>query len=132
MNLKLHRLALVVLCAAVAAGCAASRTRSGLPYDRNSISPPEIAEAMRRNVSNAYDLVRSTRPEWLREAASAFGGTAGQVVVFADQTRVGGVGSLRSMPLRAISWIRYLGPSEAAAEFGRDVQRGAIQVVTIR
>lgn len=110
------------------ATAAASSQRAG--YDRNRISPEEIVEASGRNIMNAYDLIQSARPQWLRATASGMGGSAGQIIVFENRNRMGTVEQLRGMTLTNIESIRYLTPSEAQIAFGLDVNNGAIQVIS--
>lgn len=114
----------------VLAACGGNPPPGRVNYDRNRISADEIQEALGRNITNAYDLIQSQRPMWLRQSSTGLGGSAQQLVVFENTIRLGGINVLRNIPLSNVSAIRWLSPSEAGGEFGTDVNYGAIQVVT--
>ncbi len=100
-------------------------------YDRSRISPDEIADARARNLSNVHELVAALRPQWLRQAGSLSGGSSGQVVVYLDNVRQGGIEALRAFTLPAVQSVRWLSPSEAGGMFGLNVNGGVIQILTI-
>ena len=107
-----------------------------LRYDRNRISEEETDQARTRGVRDAYDLVRSLRPQWLRSSGSGFGGRSETVAVFMDNNRLDNPqlrapDALRQVPLTAIRAMRWLSASEAGGLFGMDVNYGAIQIVTL-
>jgi hypothetical protein len=114
----------------LAAACGSNPPPGSVNYDRNRISASEVQDALSRNITNAWDLIQSARPMWLRQASTGLGGSAQQIVVFENTTRLGGITALRNMPLSNVSAIRWLSPSEAGGEFGTDVNYGAIQIIT--
>ncbi len=130
------RLVRAAACAALALGAACASSggsaspSAGPRYERNRISSDEIAQGLSRNINNAYDLIQSMRPQWIRTGSTGFGGAASTLAVFEDNNRLGGVEALRSYPLGNVSAIRFLQPSEAGALFGLDVNYGAIQIQT--
>lgn len=115
---------------AFAVACGSNPPPGQVNYDRNRINSTEIQEALSRNITNAWDLVQTSRPMWLRQSATGLGGSAQQLVVFENTIRLGGVAALRNVPLGNVSAIRFLSPSEAGGEFGTDVNYGAIQIIT--
>lgn len=108
--------AVVALAALVIGGCAAPSGEPGAPRrDRNLIVAAEIEASDARN---AYELVERLRPQWLNpnRGGTSLGG-AGMVgiVVYHEQSRLGGVEALRNHPLGGIARIRFLDASTAAA-----------------
>jgi hypothetical protein len=139
---RLAALAAAALCAAslaFAAPAAAQATSPGVTVppqeenaekprrDRNQITREEIAE---RNVSNAYDLVRTLRPAWLRgrRGDSSFARSTA-VAVYQEGMRMGGPEALRSIPTASIVSIQYYDAVSATQRFGSDHGGGAIVVM---
>ena len=108
------------------------------------ITADEIAKV---SVTNGYEVVQKLRPAMLsqRQVASAHGqggvaadappikGTdveSGQVVVYMDGTRLGGVEQLRSITASTIATLRYYSASEAQLKWGSNHPGGAIEVVS--
>jgi hypothetical protein len=114
------------------AGCGRQRAGDSTPQrSRNMMTIVEIQEGASAGIANAYDLIMRYHPEWMRSSRSTT--TAGEgltATVWLDQTRIGGLGSLRSMLLGSITQIRYLTPTEARGELGFDNEGGAIVVST--
>lgn len=118
----------------LALACSGNPAPEGTPsaaprYDRSLISAAEVDQARERSVATAYDLVRQLRPHWMGSSQSTISGGSGQIVVFMDRQRLGGVESLRQVSLTQVASLRYLSPSEAGAMFGADVNYGAIDVI---
>jgi hypothetical protein len=108
------------------------------------ITADEIAKV---SVTNGYEVVQKLRPAMLsqRQVASAHGqggvaadappikGTAvesGQVVVYMDGTRLGGVEQLRQITASTIATLRYYSASEAQLKWGSNHPGGAIEVIS--
>lgn len=95
---------------------------------------PLLAEA-----SSAYDIVKVLRPAMLlnrtvtgveqtaRVAANELTG----LHVHIDDSRVGPVESLRTIPAQAVSSIRWLSPSDASTTYGNGHASGVIAVATL-
>jgi hypothetical protein len=134
--------ALVVLLA----GCAPAATGSGAERgDRNVISRSEIETT---NASNAFDLIQSRRPAWLRGRGSQSfreqGQVAGQgmrgpsavipgeltIVAYLDNAKLGDVNELRRVPLTDVHYIRFLDAAAATHRWGGGHGHGAILVST--
>jgi hypothetical protein len=95
--------------------------------DRNLISLEEI-QAVRTD--NAYELVRTLRPMWLRKRGSNSVHYDGDIVVYLNETRFGGPEALRQVETISITSIRYYDPGAANFRYGSGHQHGAIRVST--
>lgn len=107
---------LVALATLVLGACAAPSGEPGAPRrDRNMIATAEIEASDARN---AHELIERLRPQWLNEnrGGTSLGG-AGMtgIVVYHEQSRLGGLEALRNHPLGGIKRIRFLDASTAAA-----------------
>jgi hypothetical protein len=112
--------------AAAAAPAAAPAHRTH--RDRNLLAPEDWAG---RNETDAYALVRSLRPAWLRGGRGATSNAeAASVVVYRDGVKMGGDRELRSISVLQIREIRYLDAMAATQRFGMDHAGGAILVTT--
>jgi len=108
-------------------------TAPGTQGDRDVISEEEIR---RSSATDAYRLVSSLRPAWLRERGAVTLRTADtddgpallnpQIVVYIDGTRLGDVSDLETVATTGLTSIRRLSPSEATQRFGTGHPRGAI------
>ena len=121
---------LVFICVVVAGACAGNSSTPRL--NANRISSEEIEEARRHGLNNAYDLIHRARPRWLqiRNERSLRLETA--VLVYQNDTRIGGVDILRNFPLDGISSIRYLDAAQAGSLPGAGSAHieGAIVIAT--
>lgn len=83
---------------------------------------------------SAYEAIRRLRPEYLTRRATPQPGDAeeGYPVVYLDGVRLGGLETLKNIPLGTITRIRFLRASEAAQWLGRTHRGGVIAVSTIR
>jgi hypothetical protein len=100
----------------------------------------------RASAANAYDLVRSVRPNWLnvrgensfRETPRGSGsGSNVQVVpgidmlvVYLDNARLGGIEMLRQVPVASLTSLRYFDATAATHKWGSGHAHGAILVST--
>ena len=124
---RIGRLGLALV---VVLGCSPPRAtseRSTARPDRNLISLAEI-QAVRTD--NAYELVRTLRPMWLRKRGSNSVHYDGDIVVYLNETRFGGPEALRQVETISITSIRYYDPGAANFRFGSGHQHGAIQIST--
>jgi hypothetical protein len=95
--------------------------------DRNVITLPEVQAA---RVDNAYELVRTLHPMWLRKRGSHSIKYDGDIVVYLDNARLGGPEALRQIETISITSIRYYDPGAANYRFGSGHDHGVIQVST--
>jgi hypothetical protein len=117
--LLLLLLALVAACSTNGVGTRAGRS--------DMITLQDLQAA---NSTNLYDAVRAIRPNWLRARSPNSLQRQGQVQVYFDDTRVGGVESLRNLPMQGIAYLQWFDPITASARWGLDHEQGAIVVST--
>jgi hypothetical protein len=91
------------------------------------ITLPEIQAA---RTDNAFELVRTLHPMWLRKRGSNSMHYDGEIVVYLNETRLGGPDALRPVETISITSIRYYDPGAANYKFGSGHPHGAIQVST--
>lgn len=123
--MNLRALFSVLLLASVTA-CASTGGRTS--YDRDRITREELEE---RSYANLYDVVSALRPNWLRTAMGAGGGTSASTpLVYVDGRRLGDTGELRSVSAQAVQSARYLSATEAQNRYGMAEARPVIDVTT--
>ena len=119
----------------VAAACARARApRDGEPAagdaPRRRGDVITRAEIARGQYANAYEVVRTLRPQWLLpRGADTFVNAPGEVQVRVDESWLGGVATLSSVAVAGIEAIRYVDPVAAAGRWGGDFRNGAIVIV---
>jgi hypothetical protein len=104
--------------------CASAGTR-----DANVITAPELS---RSDARNAYDAIRRIRPEMLRtrDPGTVVYFKANHPVVAVDNTVVGGVEVLRTLPTGKVARIEYVNPWLAAKRFGTGFGNGVMLIET--
>lgn len=100
---------------AVVSACATTSS-DGPRRSSNVITAEEIAELT--TVSTLYDVVHQLRPRWLtvRGGRSIGGGIQTSILVYQDQTYLGGPDVLRQIGLDLVRSIEFLDGPRAAAE----------------
>lgn len=107
-------------------GCASTNAdRSGPRRSATFISGEEVRAS---TAANALELVQTARPGWLRKRGAVSFRMDGHVLVYLDDSRLGGIDALHSLPLSGIESLRYLDPVAAGARFGLSHPHGAIQI----
>jgi hypothetical protein len=112
---------------------------------RGSRGPGEAAPARSSDVVTLEDLAKVSsastlfealhmlRPNWfLRNPSTLRPEKEGDIVVYLDQSRLGGPEALRTIQVVSVTLVRHYSASEAEARFGLGHLHGAIQVVTTR
>ena len=141
MHRKLAILSMIVVFGG-AAGCAsggAGSASSAAKTNPNLITTAEIDSGSFRS---AYDVVQRLRPNWFTKAAQAGSQTMGAsatsgsqtsggsgLVVYLDNTRMGGVQALRDLTASGIGSLEFMDASTAQARLpgiGSSVISGAI------
>lgn len=123
-------LVLAVMAVVGSVGCASTGGGSTTRLDQNLITSEELAELP---VSNLYDAIQRLRPRWLTVRAQQSFGTPTSVVVYQNQTQLGGFDALRQLGLDAVTSIRYLDGATASASLpgiGTRQVEGAIVIYT--
>jgi hypothetical protein len=98
-------------------------------HDANVITAPELSRSKARN---AYDAIRQIRPEMLRTR------DPGTVVYFkprlpvvaVDNTLVGGLDVLRTLPIDKVARIEYVSSWMAARRYGAGFGSGVMLIET--
>ena len=113
------------------AACAPSNSvRSSPTGGRSDLLTEE--QLRDQSYNTAYEAVLSLRPNWLRTRGTDSFRSPGQVQVYVDNMRMGGVGNLQQIPAIAVYWIRWYDGLDAAARWGLDHGNGVIYVSTSR
>lgn len=128
---------LVVMAAVVAcAGGSQSGGGAGAPgamprRSGNVITAQEVAAS---SGTNALELVRQLRPQWLvvRGVAGARDTGAGGIQVYVDGVRRGSLETLDAIGAEQVAEIRFLDSSDATTRYGTGHVHGAIEVRTKR
>jgi len=126
-------LATMPACASWSAGSAAtqqSSTGGSRPaHSRDRITSDELATV---DVQNALQAVQRLRPNFLQNrggAASSLTQGPQDVVVYVDQTRMGGPNTLAQIPISDVKEIQWLSGTDATQRFGTGHGSGAIIVI---
>ncbi|MBX6366243.1 MAG: hypothetical protein IRZ00_20550 [Gemmatimonadetes bacterium] len=118
---------LAILLLLACAACLGSRSTRSHP-DRSLITREEIEATGFRN---AFEVVEALHSNWLRaRRAEASPGQPGEVLVYLDGTRLGGVETLRTIELGPVVYIRHFDGMAATARWGLDHGQGVILVST--
>jgi outer membrane cobalamin receptor len=96
---------------------------------RDVITQEELAKV---DVQNALDAVRRLRPSFLQThggLSSSITQGAQDVVVYVDNTRMGGPSTLAQIPITDVKEIQYLNGPDATQRYGTGHGSGAIIVI---
>ena len=130
---KVQRLRVVLGWAAIlfaASACAARPPRdTTLAADRNLLTQEDLRE---HGFATVFDAIEALRSHWLRERGPDSFSSPGHVQVYLDDSRLGGVEALRTLPLANVLYIRHVNGVDAAARWGLDHGQGVILVSTRR
>jgi hypothetical protein len=81
--------------------------------------------------SNAYDLVTTLRPQWVRQRGpDTLNGQVTPVQAYLDNVRLPGVASLAQISTAGLVSIEWVDGVEAAARWGLGHSQGAIVLLT--
>lgn len=121
------------------------------PYRGGDRSVITRASIQASGATDAYDLISGLRPEWLsaergvnrwsesaRGSASGIGAatrveiTPGEptIVVYLNTSRLGGLDTLRDIPIYDLQRVEFIGPTEAVARYGTGHAHGVIRLST--
>jgi hypothetical protein len=122
----------VLLLVLAISGCASTGDTNGEGVGHpNLISLEEIE---RSDARNAYELIEHLRPRWLQQRFNRSTGLGTTILVYQNNTRLGGLEMLREVPTQGVHSIRYMGSAEAGrlpgAGAGSQHVDGAIVVTT--
>ncbi len=124
MWFSLPRLVGVISPLPILIACASAGAR-----DASVITAPELSGSKARN---AYDAIRQIRPEMLRtrDPGSVVYFKARQPIVAVDNTVVGGVDVLRTLPTGKVARIEYVNSWVAAKRYGTGFRNGVLLIET--
>jgi hypothetical protein len=117
-------------------GCASVPATPGVTRDPNVITAEEIAK---NPSSNAYELIQRLRPSFLRTRGAVHGAPQPDgsnsfekvdLVVYLNESRLGGSEQLRQLQTNDIREIRYYSASDATTKWGTGHSAGAIQIIS--
>ena len=120
----------IALVMTVTASCVSSGVA---PPARGSADLITQEELEKTDVSNLHQAIQRLRPNWLhsRGQVSITNRSAGDPVVYLEETRLGGLSTLGQLSVTEIREVRRLSAGEATNRFGTGHAGGAI-VVTRR
>ncbi|HEU4631958.1 MAG TPA: hypothetical protein VFS08_19570 [Gemmatimonadaceae bacterium] len=131
LALARHPAALLpALLLAVLLGAACSSSRSGerpTPGDRSVITR---AQLQAHQFASVYDAVLTLHSNWLRPRGTDSFTNPTQVLVYVDGSRLGGVETLRTLPVGSVNYIQHIDGLTASARWGLDHGQGVIYVST--
>jgi hypothetical protein len=110
----------------LSSGTACGARQPGTRTDRSVITVEQIEEGGFRN---AYDAVEALRRTWLIERPDGLTAQR-EIQVYLDNSRMGGVQTLRQIATAQIASIRYIDAATAINRWGVDHGLGVIMVIS--
>ncbi|MEP6729942.1 MAG: glycoside hydrolase family 43 protein, partial [bacterium] len=116
------------LVALLATGTAcATRSSGARGKDSSVITSDMIGE---QHFDNAYDAVSALRSNWLHTRGQDSFSTPSAVVIYVDNQRLGGVETLKTIPVSTVAVIQHLDAMQATGRWGIGHGAGAIYIET--
>lgn len=125
----------VLAAATVALSVACASHRSSAAGDTKSrTSPNEITyeQIQSLHVNNAFDAVQALHSNWLSTRGTDSFNSPSQVWVYLDDTKLGGVETLRDLAPASIGYIQHFDGVTATARWGLNHGAGVIYVSSRR
>ena len=111
-------------------GCAAHSPHGrSAAADRTLLTREDLRDYQ---FATVFDAIEALRSHWLRERGPDSFSSPGHVQVYLDDSRLGGVEALRTLPLANVLYIRHVDGVDAAARWGLAHGHGVILVSTRR
>ena len=107
------RLALALGAVCLGAACAGKSRAGSERRNPNLIAAAEIQEMQEAGVRDLYELVSRQRPSWLQTRTERSLQLETAVLVYHNESRLGGVDALRGYPLLLVTSLRYLDAAQA-------------------
>jgi hypothetical protein len=111
----------------LAPACAGRQSGNTPAPDRDLITREQI---QRHRFNNAYEAVQALHANWLSTRGTDSFSNPGEVLVYLDNMKLGGVEKLREIGSATIGSIRYYDGIAATARWGLDHGHGVIFVST--
>ena len=130
--MPLHPSALVLLAfGAVASACARTSQPNDISRTSSNASVISRTEMENARYASLYEVVQSLRGRWLQtRGPKTLLGRPGEVQVFVDDMRMGGVDALRSLKTDNVVSISFVDPVAAGQRWGGKYAQGTIVVTT--
>lgn len=117
-----------VLLAAIAfAAACAGHTSTRSRGDSSLITREQVLAS---HYLSAYEVVAALRGNWLRVRGADSFQAPGQVIVYLDDSRLGGIDTLRAIAANTVGSIRFVDAVSAQARWGLGHTQGVIAVTT--
>lgn len=113
----------------LSSACGSARPAESARTDWSLLTRAEVEAS---HHANLYDLIRTTRPSWLRTRGRNSYQAQDPIMIYVDGNRLGGPRVLTTIPPINVRKVRFLGPAEAHARFGLGNTNGAILITTRR
>lgn len=120
----------VLLALLLAVGCA-GRPGQGPSTERQRRDVLTQTQILATRASNLYDAVVALRSNWLLPRGIDSFQSPGSVLVYFDDTRLGGVETLQTISPSSIGYIQYFDGTDASGRWGLDHGHGVIYVSTL-
>jgi hypothetical protein len=112
---------------AVSVACAAGSTTRRSPGDVSVLTHEQLEE---RHYENVLEAVQSLRSNWLIDHGPDSYGSPSRILVYLDNSRLGGVQALAQISTRYVSSIRRVNGIDATARWGSGHSAGVIALTT--
>jgi len=121
-----RRLAFLVL--SFISACVSTPRSSGAAHrDLSAITEEQLAA---KQYQNLYEAVQALRSNWLSTRGTDSFQSPSRIWVYVDDSRVGGVEALSSIPTQGVSSVTHLNGIDATARWGLGHAAGVIAVHT--
>jgi hypothetical protein len=131
MRIQPRRLLALLLLLLTACATPPSTPQTGAMPPRRNADSLEPAELSQSRLNDAYEAVRTLRPNWLRKRGAMSIMAQSDIVVYLDNVQLGGPESLRTIPLTSVLGMRFLDAADATQRWGTNHVHGAILVQTM-
>lgn len=121
---------LVLLLAACASATSSSGTEAGDAAQGSRNGPISAEMARSAGAANAYDLVQSLRSNWLRKRGGETSNAPSEIIVYLDDTRMGGLETLRQIATTNVFMVEFVDARTAQFRWGPGHTNGVILVRT--
>lgn len=107
------RIAFAIGALGIDVACAGQSRAGSERRNPNLITAAEIQEQQAGGVRDLYELVSRQRPAWLQTRTERSLQLETLVLVYHNETRLGGIDALRGYPLLSVTSLRYLDAAQA-------------------
>jgi hypothetical protein len=118
----------LTLTACASSGAGSSGGASGPKASRDLLTTEQIQST---KYNNLYDVVQALRSNWMNDRGKdSLMGPNSVVLVYLNDTKLGGVAELKSISPNEVSYIQHYDGIAAAGRWGLDHGKGVIYVST--